>query len=174
MNSMKQLQAQQEVRVSREDEARRLKLEEETSADMALLRAILDAEHRAREVEEAAQQRRTGLEERIQGRKDELLEQIRQETRAAIAADAAAEHQRADAEIAAEIAEPRAVAAADHLAAAHIPDSRQHAIAPVQNVESGYFMRGALDLCACRFSLCRIKPPFFCAYYLRTNFLFGG
>ena len=99
---MNQLQAQQEVRVSREDEARRLKLEEETSADMALLRAILDAEHRAREVEEAAQQRRTGLEERIQGRKDELLEQIRQETRAAIAADAAAEHQRADAEIAAE------------------------------------------------------------------------
>ena len=83
MNSINQLQAQQEVRVSREDEARRLKLEEETSADMALLRAILDAEHRAREVEEAAQQRRTGLEERIQGRKDELLEQIRQETRGA-------------------------------------------------------------------------------------------
>lgn len=102
MNSMNQLQAQQEVRVSREDEARRLKLEEETSADMALLRAILDAEHRAREVEEAAQQRRTGLEERIQGRKDELLEQIRQETRAA------AEHQRADAEIAAEQAEAAA------------------------------------------------------------------
>lgn len=96
---MNQLQAQQEVRVSREDEARRLKLEEETSADMALLRAILDAEHRAREVEEAAQQRRTGLEERIQGRKDELLEQIRQETRAAIAADA---------EIAAEQAEAAA------------------------------------------------------------------
>ena len=108
LNSMNQLQAQQEVRVSREDEARRLKLEEETSADMALLRAILDAEHRAREVEEAAQQRRTGLEERIQGRKDELLEQIRQETRAAIAADPAAEHQRADAEIAAEQAEAAA------------------------------------------------------------------
>lgn len=108
MNSMNQLQAQQEVRVSREDEARRLKLEEETSADMALLRAILDAEHRTREVEEAAQQRRTGLEERIQGRKDELLEQIRQETRAAIAADAAAEHRRADAEIAAEQAEAAA------------------------------------------------------------------
>ncbi len=108
MNSINQLQAQQEVRVSREDEARRLKLEEETSADMALLRAILDAEHRAREVEEAAQQRRTGLEERIQGRKDELLEQIRQETRAAIAADAAAEHRRADAEIAAEQAEAAA------------------------------------------------------------------
>ena len=108
LNSMNQLQAQQQVRVSREDEARRLKLEEETSADMALLRAILDAEHRAREVEEAAQQRRTGLEERIQGRKDELLEQIRQETRAAIAADAAAEHQRADAEIAAEQAEAAA------------------------------------------------------------------
>lgn len=105
---MNQLQAQQEVRASREDEARRLKLEEETSADMALLRAILDAEHRAREVEEAAQQRRTGLEERIQGRKDELLEQIRQETRAAIAADAAAEHRRADAEIAAEQAEAAA------------------------------------------------------------------
>lgn len=104
---MNQLQAQQEVRVSREDEARRLKLEEETSADMALLRAILDAEHRAREVE-AAQQRRTGLEERIQGRKDELLEQIRQETRTAIAADAAAEHQRADAEIATEQAEAAA------------------------------------------------------------------
>lgn len=102
---MNQLQAQQEVRVSREDEARRLKLEEETSADMALLRAILDAEHRAREVEEA---RRTGLEERIQGRKDELLEQIRQETRAAIAADVAAEHQRADAEIATEQAEAAA------------------------------------------------------------------
>ena len=108
LNSINQLQAQQEVRVSREDEARRLKLEEETSADMALLRAILDAEHRAREVEEAAQQRRTGLEERIQGRKDELLEQIRQETRAAIAADAAAEHRRADAEIAAEQAEAAA------------------------------------------------------------------
>lgn len=108
LNSMNQLQAQQEVRVSREDEARRLKLEEETSADMALLRAILDAEHRAREVEEAAQQRRTGLEERIQGRKDELLEQIRQETRAAIAADVAAEHQRADAEIATEQAEAAA------------------------------------------------------------------
>ena len=108
LNSMNQLQAQQEVRASREDEARRLKLEEETSADMALLRAILDAEHRAREVEEAAQQRRTGLEERIQGRKDELLEQIRQETRAAIAADATAEHQRADAEIAAEQAEAAA------------------------------------------------------------------
>lgn len=108
LNSMNQLQAQQEVRVSREDEARRLKLEEETSADMALLRAILDAEHRAREVEEAAQQRRTGLEERIQGRKDELLEQIRQETRTAIAADAAAEHQRADAEIATEQAEAAA------------------------------------------------------------------
>lgn len=108
MNSMNQLQAQQEVRVSREDEARRLKLEEETSADMALLRAILDAEHRAREVEEAAQQRRTGLEERIQGRKDELLEQIRQETRAAIAADVAAEHRRADAEIATEQAEAAA------------------------------------------------------------------
>ncbi len=106
---MNQLQAQQEVRVSREDEARRLKLEEETSADMALLRAILDTEHRAREVEEAAQQRRTGLEERIQGRrKDELLEQIRQETRTAIAADAAAEHQRADAEIATEQAEAAA------------------------------------------------------------------
>ncbi len=105
---MNQLQAQQEVRVSREDEARRLKLQEETTADMALLRAILDAEHRAREVEEAAQQRRTGLEERIQGRKDELLEQIRQETRAAIAADAAAEHRRADAEIAAEQAEAAA------------------------------------------------------------------
>ena len=108
LNSMNQLQAQQEVRASREDEARRLKLQEETTADMALLRAILDAEHRAREVEEAAQQRRTGLEERIQGRKDELLEQIRQETRAAIAADAAAEHQRADAEIAAEQAEAAA------------------------------------------------------------------
>ena len=108
LKSINQLQAQQEVRVSREDEARRLKLEEETSADMALLRAILDAEHRAREVEEAAQQRRTGLEERIQGRKDELLEQIRQETRAAIAADAAAEHRRADAEIAAEQAEAAA------------------------------------------------------------------
>ena len=108
MNSMNQLQAQQEVRASREDEARRLKLQEETTADMALLRAILDAEHRAREVEEAAQQRRTGLEERIQGRKDELLEQIRQETRAAIAADAAAEHQRAYAEIAAEQAEAAA------------------------------------------------------------------
>lgn len=105
---MNQLQAQQEVRASREDEARRLKLQEETTADMALLRAILDAEHRAREVEEAAQQRRTWLEERIQGRKDELLEQIRQETRAAIAADAAAEHQRADSEIAAEQAEAAA------------------------------------------------------------------
>ena len=59
---MNQLQAQQEVRVSREDEARRLKLEEETSADMALLRAILDAVLRAREVEAAGElARREGL-----------------------------------------------------------------------------------------------------------------
>ncbi|MGI6026084.1 MAG: hypothetical protein ACOX7G_03865 [Candidatus Scatomorpha sp.] len=108
MNSMKHLQAQEEVRAAREDESRRLKLEQETAADMTLLRAILDAEHHAREVESAAEQRRTELESRIQGRKDELLAKVKQETRAAIAADAAAEHSRADAEIAAEQAEAAA------------------------------------------------------------------
>lgn len=105
LNSMKHLQAQEEVRVAREDEARRLKLEQETAADMTLLRAILDAEHHAREVESAAEQRRTELDARIQGKKDELLARVRQETRAAIAADAAEEHSRADAKIAAEQAE---------------------------------------------------------------------
>ncbi|MFR3290205.1 MAG: hypothetical protein ACLTSG_08040 [Lachnospiraceae bacterium] len=33
MNSMKQLQAQEEVRARREEEARRLRLEQETAAD---------------------------------------------------------------------------------------------------------------------------------------------
>ena len=47
MNSMKQIQAQEEARASREDEARRLKLEQETAADMVVLRAILDAELRS-------------------------------------------------------------------------------------------------------------------------------
>lgn len=102
---MKQIQAQEEARASREDEARRLKLEQETAADMVVLRAILDAERSARELEAAAQQRRAGLDARVQKAKDELLSQVRKETRAAIAEDAAAEHRRADAEIAAEHAE---------------------------------------------------------------------
>lgn len=105
MNSMKQIQAQEEARASREDEARRLKLEQETAADMVVLRAILDAERSARELEAAAQQRRAELDARVQKAKDELLSQVRKETRAAMAEDAAAEHSRAEAEIAAEHAE---------------------------------------------------------------------
>ena len=105
MNSMKQLQAQEEARAKREDEARRLKLERETEADMAVLRAILDAERSALETENAASQHRAGLDGRVQAAKDELLARVRSETRAAIAEDAAAEHRRADAEIAAEHAE---------------------------------------------------------------------
>lgn len=102
---MNQLHAQEEARASREDEARRLKLEQETAADMVVLRAILDAERSAREIEEAAQRHRAGLDERVQRAKDELLSQVRKETHAAIEEDAAAEHRRADAEIAAEHAE---------------------------------------------------------------------
>lgn len=105
MNSMKQLQAQEEVRAKREEEARRLKLEQETSADMVILRAILDAEKQAGEIEKAAQERRAGLDGRIRAAKDELLARVRAENRAAMAQDAEAEHSRADAEIAAEHAE---------------------------------------------------------------------
>ena len=99
MNSMKQLQAQEEARAKREDEARRLKLERETEADMAVLRAILDAERSALETENAASQHRAGLDGRVQAAKDELLARVRSETRAAIAEDAAAERRRADVEI---------------------------------------------------------------------------
>ena len=73
MNSMKQLQAQEEVRARREEEARRLRLEQETAADMAVLRAILDAERSACEIESAAEQYRAGLDGRIRAAKDELL-----------------------------------------------------------------------------------------------------
>lgn len=99
MNSMKQLQAQEEARAKREDEARWLKLERETEADMAVLRAILDAERSALETENAASQHRAGLDGRVQAAKDELLARVRSETRAAIAEDAAAERRRADVEI---------------------------------------------------------------------------
>lgn len=102
---MKQLHAQEEARALREEEARRLKLEQETEADMAVLRVILDAERSARELEEAARQHRAGLDARVQKARDELLSQVRRETRAAIEEDAAAEHRRADAEIAAERSE---------------------------------------------------------------------
>ena len=65
MNSIKQLQAQEEVRARREEEARRLRLEQETAADMAVLRAILDAERSACEIESAAERHRAGLDGRI-------------------------------------------------------------------------------------------------------------
>ena len=78
---MNQLQAQQEVRVSREDEARRLKLEEETSADMVLLRAILDAEHRRADAEIAAEQaeaaaRREALQKKYQLAREGYVQRV--------------------------------------------------------------------------------------------------
>ncbi len=100
MNSMKHLQAQEEARAKQEAEERRLRLEKETEADMLILRALLDAEQQARQIEDAAAQRRAGLDARVQAGKDELLLKVRQETRAAIVADSGAERERADAEIA--------------------------------------------------------------------------
>ena len=99
MNSMKQLQAQEEVRARREEEARRLRLEQETAADMAVLRAILDAERSACEIESAAERHRAGLDGRIRAAKDELLSRVRAETREAMAQDAEAERLRAEGEI---------------------------------------------------------------------------
>lgn len=99
MNSMKQLQAQEEVRARLEEEARRLRLEQETAADMAVLRAILDAERSACEIESAAEQHRAGLDGRIRAAKDELLSRVRAETREAMAQDAEAERLRAEGEI---------------------------------------------------------------------------
>ena len=99
MNSMKQLQAQGEVRARREEEARRLRLEQETAADMAVLRAILDAERSACEIESAAERHRAGLDGRIRAAKDELLSRVRAETREAMAQDAEAERLRAEGEI---------------------------------------------------------------------------
>ena len=99
MNSIKQLQAQEEVRARREEEARRLRLEQETAADMAVLRAILDAERSACEIESAAERHRAGLDGRIRAAKDELLSRVRAETREAMAQDAEAERLRAEGEI---------------------------------------------------------------------------
>ena len=99
MNSIKQLQAQEEVRARREEEARRLRLEQETAADMAVLRAILDAERSACEIESAAERHRAGLDGRIRAAKDELLSRVRAETREARAQDAEAERLRAEGEI---------------------------------------------------------------------------
>lgn len=82
MNSIKQLQAQEEVRARREEEARRLRLEQETAADMAVLRAILDAERSACEIESAAERHRAGLDGRIRAAKDELLSRVRAEAAA--------------------------------------------------------------------------------------------
>lgn len=100
MNSMKHLQAQEEAKAKREAEERQARLEEETRADMVILRALLDAERQAREIEEAAAEYRAGLEPRVQAKKDELLQKLRQQTRAAIVADSNAERSRADLEIA--------------------------------------------------------------------------
>lgn len=86
MNSMKHIQAQEEARARREAEERRLQLERETEADMIILNALLDAEREARRIEDAAAERRAGLEARVQAKKDELLLKTRQETRAAIVA----------------------------------------------------------------------------------------
>lgn len=108
MNSMKQLQAQEEVRARREEEARRLRLEQETAADMAVLRAILDAERSACEIESAAEQYRAGLDGRIRAAKDELLSRVRAETREAMAQDAEAERLRAEGEIEKDRAEANA------------------------------------------------------------------
>lgn len=99
MNSMKHIQAQEEARARREAEERRLQLERETEADMIILNALLDAEREARRIEDAAAERRAGLEARVQAKKDELLLKARQETRAAIVADSNAERSRADMEI---------------------------------------------------------------------------
>ena len=96
---MKQLQAQEEVRARLEEEARRLRLEQETAADMAVLRAILDAERSACEIESAAERHRAGLDWRIRAAKDELLSRVRAETREAMAQDAEAERLRAEGEI---------------------------------------------------------------------------
>lgn len=108
MNSMKQLQAQEEVRARREEEARRLRLEQETAADMAVLRAILDAERSACEIESAAERHRAGLDGRIRAAKDELLSRVRAETREAMAQDAEAERLRAEGEIGKDRAEAAA------------------------------------------------------------------
>lgn len=99
MNSMKHIQAQEEARARREAEERRLQLERETEADMIILNALLDAEREARRIEDAAAERRAGLEARVQAKKDELLLKTRQKTRAAIVADSNAERSRADMEI---------------------------------------------------------------------------
>lgn len=99
MNSMKHIQAQEEARARREAEERRFQLERETEADMIILNALLDAEREARRIEDAAAERRAGLEARVQAKKDELLLKTRQETRAAIVADSNAERSRADMEI---------------------------------------------------------------------------
>ena len=73
LNSMNQLQAQQEVRVSREDEARRLKLEEETSADMAEHQRA-DAEIAAEQAEAAA--RREALQKKYQLAREGYVQRV--------------------------------------------------------------------------------------------------
>ena len=99
MNSMKHLQAQEEARAKREAEERRIRLENGNRADMLILDALLDAGRRAREVEDGAREYRSGLEARLQTKKDELLQSTRQAARAAIIADSNAERERADLEI---------------------------------------------------------------------------
>lgn len=99
MNSMKHLQAQEEARAKREAEERRIRLENENRADMLILHALLDAERQAREIEDEAREYRSGLEARLQTKKDELLQSTRQAARAAIIADSNAERERADLEI---------------------------------------------------------------------------
>ena len=99
MNSMKHLQAQEEARAMREAEERRIRLENENRADMLILHALLDAERQAREIEDGAREYRSGLEARLQTKKDELLQSTRQAARAAIIADSNAERERADLEI---------------------------------------------------------------------------
>ena len=99
LNSMKHLQAQEEARAKREAEERRIRLENENRADMLILHALLDAERQAREIEDGAQEYRSGLEARLQAKKDELLQNARQAARAAIIADSNAERERAEQEI---------------------------------------------------------------------------
>ena len=99
MNSMKHLQAQEEARAKREAEERRIRLENENRADMLILHALLDAERQAREIEDEAREYRSGLDARLQAKKDELLQGVRQAARAAIIADSNAERERADLEI---------------------------------------------------------------------------
>ena len=99
MNSMKHLQAQEEARAKREAEERRIRLENENRADMLILHALLDAARQAREKEDGAREYRSGLEARLQTKKDELLQSTRQAARAAIIADSNAERERADLEI---------------------------------------------------------------------------